>query len=183
MILTVYGDRYVTGEHIVRPYTWAVEDHWHHSRGDRAHPDNIPHSVGYKLSKLLHIGFHAGVTKDSTVENIIDCCIALEHQQPKQNILLITWNQEHLYLRDRVETLGSALEEEDIPHCFINTETRFEPIGGRWLWDTSENDLVSWADSNNLMNNNGLSSLGHMKLANLCFRHLTKQFSNLIMIA
>ena len=182
MILTVYGDRFSAAAHVARPYAWAIEDHWNNSRGRRAHPDNIPHGFAYRLSQLLHVGFHAGSLKDSTVEEITDQCIHMESQNPDKNMFVIAWGKEHTQDINDINMLGLALEDTGIKHCFINSEDLLTDTKGRWLWDPSKQTIRSWAEQNGYMRGDNLSLRGHSVLANLCLERLTNQYSNLIVV-
>ena len=80
----------------------------------------------------------------------------------------------------RLSQFSQELTNLDIPHCFVNSETRADATG-QWAWDPARLDLMTWASSKKYLTDdgNGLSIQGHIELANLLFRRLTDQLDNL----
>lgn len=181
MILTVYGDEWAAASHARKPFSWAIQDHWYITRGYRAHPDNITAGFGYKTAKLMHIGFHSGVTANSTVDNICNDCLALADKN--RITVVISWNEEHCKQLSKIESLSAELIERQIDHSFINTGSCFSSSSEAWIWDTSKHNLQKWTETNGLGTDHGyLTPIGHTRLANLVLLHLTRQLDNLILV-
>ena len=182
MIVTVYGDRIAAGSNTRLPYTWAIEDQWNHARGIQAHPDNVVASFGFKLARVMHLGFHCGAVKDSTAESIVLDHIAVMDKNPEKNIVVISWGDEHYEDIGRISAFGETLNGFNTPHCFINTSTRHQTLEGRWLWDTEKQDIRSWARSIEEWDGDHLTSRGHTLLANMLMVRLTTQLDNCIVV-
>lgn len=65
MLLYVNGDEISGGACAVNNFVQANDDINHTASGNKAHPDNIMHSYGYYLSRLLNVGFRC----EATVKN------------------------------------------------------------------------------------------------------------------
>jgi hypothetical protein len=182
MIVTVYGDELAAGSHARFPFAWASDDNWNHVRRNQAHPDNIPSSFGFKVSRLLHMGFHSGVERDQTLDSIAEDFENREKTTPGENIVLACWGNEQLSNLEQIDRFGADLENRNIPHVFINSKIRFPQIRGRWLWNTQEQDFLSWATTRGLIKGSHPTSLAHTLLANMILHHLTKQLSPVILV-
>jgi hypothetical protein len=183
MILVTYGDAQAAASHTKKPFTWANEDHWHTTRGHRAHPDNIPLSFGYRLSQLMHIGFHAGMLHRASVQDIWDSYNKLK--ETAKLVVVVSWASEHIVDLDKIEAFSLEMGMRGTPHCFVNGGARFKHNGNKhWLWDPSKQTVAEWGKSKGLVGPEGyLTALGHTYLANDIFLHLTKQLPNLIVVA
>lgn len=182
MILVAYGDAQAAASHTKKPFTWAIEDHWNTTRGNRAHPDNIPMGFGYKLSQLMHVGFHAGMAKDATVDDIWNAYIKLK--PTSKLIVVVSWAAEHIVDLDKIEAFSLEMNMNGTPHCFVNGGARFKFNKNKhWLWDPSKQTVADWGRSKGVLGPEGyLTPYGHTLLANDMFMHLTKQLPNLIVI-
>lgn len=177
MILVAYGDQWSAAANIKRKFTWAAEDRWYITQGTRAHPDNIPYSFSYRLARQLHAGYHAGMSKDATLDSIIQDTSSII--QNNEIALIVTWDPLSMLSTDTLSQFSQELTDRGIPHCFMNTETRAS-AKGQWVWDPSKMDLATWAREKKYLTDegNGISIQGHIELANLLFRRLTDQLDN-----
>jgi hypothetical protein len=177
MIVFVYGDETAAAANVSVPFSWALEDPYELHKGLRAHPSNIPYGFGYKLSKLLHSGFHSAVLKDATVDNIVDNFL-LQHSSSLEKIFVACWGKSQLGEKKKIEQFGDKLLELKVPACFINSNYKIESNHPLWLWDPKINSVDLWAQTNQLLANKGhLTSTGHTLLANKILNHLTTQLS------
>ena len=180
MILFLHGDEYAAAGYVSSAYAWADEDHWHRTRGKRAHPDNIPFGFGYRLANLLHIGFHSAVQRDSTVDSIIQDYLAFA-ASVESHTVVISWSTTHCAELDKIKLFSNLLSTKGIEHLFINSESRLNGDGARWLWNPQTQDIKSWAKSKNFLQNQHLNKDGHCILANELMLQLTNQMNNLIL--
>jgi hypothetical protein len=78
---------------------------------------------------------------------------------------------------EKCNKLCNLLETKKVHYSMMMGENKlpFE-INGRWLWDPKETTVKSWAEDNQLLNQNGfLSENGHKELGKLLIVHLTNQ--------
>lgn len=62
MLLYVNGDELSGGACCINDFVQSSDDIRHVSSGTKAHPDNIMHSYGYYLSRLLNVGLRVEAT-------------------------------------------------------------------------------------------------------------------------
>jgi hypothetical protein len=67
MLLYINGDEIAGGACCINDFVQSNDDHRHTSAADKAHPENIMHSNGYYLSRLLNLALRveAGVKKSN----------------------------------------------------------------------------------------------------------------------
>ena len=182
-MLIVYGDRWAAAGHADKPFDWAIEDRWQISRGLRPHPDNLMHGFGYKLSKLVHIGFHSGVERDKNVADAVTSCANILQKNPKDNIVIASWSPTQLAQTFELEKFIELLDMTDTTYCFVNSENTVPQMRGNWLWNTVQQSLRSWAAYHGHLSGENLTKEGHTQLANLLLLRLTKLMKNLIVRA
>lgn len=180
MNLIVLGDEFAAGAYVNFQYIWATDDEHERYRGPFPHPQNICFTFGYKLSQLLHIGFHNVVVKDNTVDQIIANTAAVL-EKINDAIIVISWHRSHCGELKKIEAFGNELSNKKIVNCFVNSSSQFESSIPNWLWDTKKQSIASWAKNQNLLNPQGyLTSDGHTNLANSMLLHLTNQMPSII---
>lgn len=62
MLLYVNGDELSGGACCINDFVQSSDDIHHVSSGNKAHPDNVMHSYGYYLSRLLNVGLRCEAT-------------------------------------------------------------------------------------------------------------------------
>lgn len=70
MLLYVNGDELSGGACCINDFVQSSDDVRHVSSGSKAHPDNIMHSYGYYLSRLLNVGLRVEATAKKTNSEI-----------------------------------------------------------------------------------------------------------------
>lgn len=180
MILFLHGDEHAAAAFAHSPFTWASEDHWNQTRGERAHPENIPYGFGYRLALLLHIGFHSAVTRTSTVDSIISDYLRFRTANTRHTVV-VSWSAEHCKDIAKISDFSKLLQSEGVEHIFINSSSRLEADSKFWVWNPNSNDLVSWAAAQNLIQDGHLTAQAHVRLANLLMFRLTEQMDDLIL--
>lgn len=71
MILYVNGDSHSAGAELVEDYCFAQDDPAFKHLGRRAHPDAVPLTYGYQLSKALNTGFYLDAESGSSNDRIL----------------------------------------------------------------------------------------------------------------
>jgi len=92
-IVYVNGDSHSAGAGIINGYCFADEDPRYLAYGRRAHPEAIPHTYGYKISKTLNQGIFLEAESASSNDRILRTTKNfLEQTKDKSKIfLLIGW--------------------------------------------------------------------------------------------
>jgi hypothetical protein len=172
MMLVVVGDRYAGAADLNVPYSWADEDWLYRSHGPRAHPENLISSFGYLTACLLHSGYHAGVCRDQTVDQIEDL-----YRQLRGNpvMILATWGLQHMNDWEKIVSFGKELEADGVDYCFINSQQTLDGWGLRWAWDPKEQCLEDWLQQHED------PVRAHRLLANLVMDRLTERWEGVIL--
>jgi hypothetical protein len=69
MLLYVNGDELSAGACCINDFVQADDDYRYTAQANKAHPENLMHSYGYYLSRLLNLGFRCEATvKKSNTE-------------------------------------------------------------------------------------------------------------------
>lgn len=72
MLLYVNGDELSAGACCVNNFVQADDDYRFTAQGNKAHPENVMHSYGYYLSRLLNLGFRCEATVKKTNNQIFN---------------------------------------------------------------------------------------------------------------
>lgn len=70
MLLYVNGDELSAGACCVNDFVQADDDYRFTAQSNKAHPENVMHSYGYYLSRLLNLGFRCEATVKNTNNQI-----------------------------------------------------------------------------------------------------------------
>lgn len=93
MILYVNGDSHSAGAELIKDYSFAQDDPKYKHLGRRAHPDAVPLTYGYKLSKTLNTGFYLDAESGSSNDRILRTTREfLRDNRNQQYIIIIGWS-------------------------------------------------------------------------------------------
>lgn len=115
MILYVNGDSHSAGAEAVNSFCFAQDDPALAHLRDIPHPDNIPHSFGYKLANILNAGFTTDAISSASNDRILRTSKQFLENHPSTNIfLLIGWSspeREEWYYNERYyQVNGSGMD-------------------------------------------------------------------------
>ena len=124
MLLYVSGDEISGGACCVNEFVQADHDIHHTASGNKAHPDNVMHSYGYYLSRLLNVGFRCEAFARQnnqeiydSVENFIDNILPKLRSQ--YTVVVVGWKPgvDVNLLNDLADRLATL----KIEYIFFNT--------------------------------------------------------------
>lgn len=125
MLLYVNGDEISGGACAINDFVVAFDDIHHTASANKAHPDNIMHSYGYYLSRMLNIAYRCEATVRENNREIYDNVIDfLENQLPKlrsqYTVVAIGWMPDPDI--DDLNFLADKLTQLNIDYVFFNTK-------------------------------------------------------------
>lgn len=125
MLLYVNGDRLSGGAGAVNDFVSAGDDIQHPASGNTAHPDNLMHSYGFYLSKLLNLGLRCEAVQRKNNQEIYDSVVDfVKHDLPRlrsvHTVVVIGWMPGvEVSMLNR---LADKLEQLGIQFVFFNTK-------------------------------------------------------------
>jgi hypothetical protein len=179
MLLYVNGDEISGGACAINNFVQANDDIHHTASGNKAHPDNIMHSYGYYLSRLLNIGFRSEANVKPSNESIYDGVInfvdnILPSLRSQYTVIVIGWMPNPDV--KKLELLANKLRQLDVEYIFFNTK---KPLPnsvkidfGNYLDLKNANDcFIPWCVKNryNLKNNQYPDAEAHNAWAKYLF--------------
>lgn len=125
MLLYVNGDEISGGACAINDFVQANNDIRYTASGDKAHPDNIMHSYGYYLSRLLNLGLRCEANVKSSNQEIYNSVInfvdnILPKLRSQYTVIVIGWKPNPDV--DQLEFLAKKLKNLNIEYIFFNTE-------------------------------------------------------------
>ena len=184
MLLYVNGDELSAGACCINDFVQADDDYRFAAQANKAHPENIMHSYGYYLSRLLNLGFRCEATvKKSNSEIIHATTEFVTHTWPR---LKSAYTVICIGLMPGVDivqlnTLAKLLAANHIDTVFFNTKKPLPKSAE--LEFTNCIDLhsdtecfVTWCRSNNyqLKNNQYPDAQAHNAWAKYIFGKMVK---------
>ena len=125
MLLYINGDELSGGACAVNDFVTAIEDIHHKASGNKAHPENIMHSYGYYLSRLLNLGMRCEATVKESNQEIYNSVISfIENSLPKlrsqYTVVVVGWMPD--VEADMLNDLAAKLKEINVEFVFFNTK-------------------------------------------------------------
>lgn len=125
MLLYVNGDELSSGACAINDFVQADHDIRHTASGNKAHPDNVMHSYGYYLSRLLNLGFRCEATVNESNQNIcnsVDNFIdnILPQLRCQYTVVVVGWMPG--VDATKLSTLANKLKALKIEYVFFNTK-------------------------------------------------------------
>ena len=179
MLLYVNGDEISSGACAINDYVQADDDIHHTASGNKAHPDNIMHSYGYYLSKLLNVGLRCEATAKKSnndiyndVNNFVDNILPKLRSQ--YTVIAVGWVPgTDIQL---LSTLANKLKTLKIEYIFFNTKqplSKNVEVGfGNYVDLKDKNEcFVPWCKNNGYTIKNSLypSAAAHNAWAKYIF--------------
>ena len=125
MLLYVNGDELSGGACAINDFVSAADDIHYTASGNKAHPDNVMHSYGYYLSRMLNVGYRCEATiKDNNHAIYTSVMDFVDNVLPKLNsqytAIVVGWMPD-----PNINELNSAadkLTKNNIDYVFFNTK-------------------------------------------------------------
>ena len=185
MLLYVNGNELSAGACCINDFVQADDDYRYVAQANKAHPENVMHSYGYYLSRLLNLGFRCEATaKKSNNEIFAETIDFVNNTLPKlksaytvicvglmPGVDLVQLNQ-----------LAELLKSKSIDGIFFNTKKPLPKTSiitfsnAIDLYNETE-CFVSWCQQNNyhLKNNQYPDVQAHNAWAKHLFSHFVNQ--------
>lgn len=125
MLLYVNGDELSAGACAINDFVSAADDIHYTASGAKAHPDNVMHSYGYYLSRMLNVGYRCEATvKDSNHEIYNSVMNFVENVLPKLNsqytAITVGWMPDPDV--GELNSIADLLTKRNIDYVFFNTK-------------------------------------------------------------
>jgi hypothetical protein len=125
MLLYVNGDEISGGACAINDFVVASDDIHHTASANKAHPDNIMHSYGYYLSRMLNIAFRCEATVIENNREIYNNVInfldnSLPALKSQYTVVAIGWMPDPNI--DDLNFLANKLTQLNIDYVFFNTK-------------------------------------------------------------
>ena len=125
MLLYVNGDEISGGACAVNDFVEAFDDIHHKASGNKAHPENVMHSYGYYLSRLLNVGFRCEATVKESNQEIYDSVLnfvdnILPKLRSQYTVIAVGWMPDPDV--ELLNNLSARLKELKLEYVFFNTK-------------------------------------------------------------
>ena len=125
MLLYVNGDEISAGACAINDFVQANDDINYKASGNKAHPENIMHSYGYYLSRLLNVGFRCEATVKENHDDIYNSVInfidnVLPKLRSQYTVVAVGWMPDPDI--HKLNVLADKLKEHNIEYVFFNTK-------------------------------------------------------------
>lgn len=138
MLLYINGNEVCGGAKSINNHRIASDDPKYTGSGNKSHPENVMHSFGYYLSKMLGLGMRVEATvksNDTVYKEVVDF---VDVQLPKlrswYTVIVVGWAPGAS--GEMLNQLATKLNDLNLEFIFFNTE---EPIED---WEQSFSNLV-----------------------------------------
>lgn len=156
MLLYVNGDELSGGACAINDFVQANDDIHCKASGNKAHPDNIMHSYGYYLSRLLNLGYRCEAKVRENNEEIYDNVInfvdnTLPTLRSQYTVICVGWQPDPDI--HKLNVLANKLKKLNVEYVFFNTKKPLlksaELDFSNYLDLTSKDDcFVHWCKNN-----------------------------------
>lgn len=156
MLLYVNGDEISGGACAINDFVQASDDIHHTVSGDKAHPENIMHSYGYYLSRLLNVGLRCEATVKSNNSEIFNQTrqfVTSKLSALKSNYTVICVGLMPGVNIDELNDFANFLDQHRLEKIIFNTKTPLLKSAnltfGNYLDLKDENDcFITWCKNN-----------------------------------
>ena len=179
MLLYVNGNELSAGACCINDFVQADDDYRFVAQANKAHPENVMHSYGYYLSRLLNLGFRCEATaKKSNTETLQNTSDFVAHTLPrlKSAYTVVCVGLMPGVDAAQLNSLAASLQSQRIEFVFFNTKKPI-PVSTKLAFNNcidlhSESDcFVPWCKKNNhqLKNNQYPDAQAHNAWAKYIF--------------
>lgn len=125
MLLYVNGDELSGGACAVNDFVQASDDIRHTVSGIKAHPENVMHSYGYYLSRMLNLGYRCEATVKQDNHEIYSSVMNFaKNILPKLNsqytVIAVGWMPDPDI--DELNSIAKYLTQHKVDYVFFNTK-------------------------------------------------------------
>ena len=186
MLLYVNGNEISAGACCINDFVQADDDYRFTAQANKAHPENVLHSYGYYLSRLLNLGFrceasvkHNNQEIAKSVEHFV--CNSLPLLKSQYTVVVVGWLS--IVDADPVNKLATLLDQKNIQKIFFNIKKpALKPL--TFTFDNcidlhSSNDcFIPWCKDSGyqLKNNQYPDSQAHNAWAKYIFKKIGEKF-------
>ena len=183
MLLYVNGDELSGGACAINDFVCAADDIHYTASGNKSHPDNIMHSYGYYLSKMLNLGYRCEAKQQDSNLDIYNSVIhfvekILPTLRSQYTVIVVGWMPDPKV--DLLNTLADILTHHNIDYAFFNTKKPLQKsaqLTFKNCIDLTNKDecLLTWCKNNGheVKNNKFPDANSHNAWAKYMFNRLT----------